>query len=212
MNDTHEDNLFPWEDEPAGATAPPEPADTVDPFDAEEPPPIPAEVAPDEAADHVHQDDFASPVVQAAEAPRTEAPREAAPAEPAAARRTEPPHTRQLVKKEYYSISEVADLVGLPAHVLRYWESQFSVLNPSKNRSGNRVYQRKEIRLILLVKQLLYEDKYTVEGAKQRLDQLRRAGNIADATAQALDTQMVSGLREELRALSGILAPGTDAH
>jgi DNA-binding transcriptional MerR regulator len=83
------------------------------------------------------------------------------------------------VRKEYYSISEVADLVGLPAHVLRYWESQFSVLNPSKNRSGNRVYQRKEIKLILLVKQLLHEEKYTVEGAKQKLEQLRRGGDMA---------------------------------
>jgi DNA-binding transcriptional MerR regulator len=81
----------------------------------------------------------------------------------------------------------VADLVGLPAHVLRYWESQFSVLNPSKNRSGNRVYQRKEIKLILLVKQLLHEEKYTVEGAKQKLEQLRRGGGRPARLAHALD-------------------------
>jgi DNA-binding transcriptional MerR regulator len=114
---------------------------------------------------------------------------------------------RQLVRKEYYSISEVADLVGLPAHVLRYWESQFSVLNPSKNRSGNRVYQRKEIKLILLVKQLLHVEKYTVEGAKQRLEQLRRGGELQRATAHALDEQMVATLREELHALGELLAP-----
>src|SRR5688572_9043681 len=105
MNDSHEDNLFPWEDEPASATAQPDATDAVDPFDANEAPPIPAEVAPDEAADHVHQDDFVNPTVQAVEEPRVGAPREAAPPEPAA-RRTET-HTRQLVKKEYYSISEV---------------------------------------------------------------------------------------------------------
>lgn len=117
---------------------------------------------------------------------------------------------RPLVRKEYYSISEVADLVGLPAHVLRYWESQFSVLNPSKNRSGNRVYQRKEIKLILLVKQLLYDEKYTVEGAKQKLEQLRRGQGVADATTQALDTQTMQVLREELRSLSELLAPDAD--
>jgi DNA-binding transcriptional MerR regulator len=116
---------------------------------------------------------------------------------------------RPLVRKEYYSISEVADLVGLPAHVLRYWESQFSVLNPSKNRSGNRVYQRKEIRLILLVKQLLHEEKYTVEGAKQKLEQLRRGSMLADATSHAMDAQAMQVLREELRALSELLAPDT---
>jgi DNA-binding transcriptional MerR regulator len=113
--------------------------------------------------------------------------------------------TRQLVRKEYYSISEVSDLVGLPAHVLRYWESQFSVLNPSKNRSGNRVYQRKEIKLILLVKKLLHDDKYTVEGAKQKLEQLRRGGSIGDAASRALDEQFVSVLRDELLALNELL-------
>ena len=114
--------------------------------------------------------------------------------------------SRPLIRKEYYSISEVADLVGLPAHVLRYWESQFSVLSPSKNRSGNRVYQRKEIKLILLVKQLLHVEKYTVEGAKQRIDQLRKGGALQRETAHALDEQMVSVLREELLGLRELLA------
>jgi DNA-binding transcriptional MerR regulator len=114
--------------------------------------------------------------------------------------------SRPLVRKEYYSISEVADLTGLPAHVLRYWESQFSVLSPSKNRSGNRVYQRKEIKLILLVKQLLHVEKYTVEGAKQRIDQLRKGGTLQGETAHALDEQMVSVLREELFGLRDLLA------
>ena len=58
---------------------------------------------------------------------------------------------RPVARKEYYSIGEVSELVGLPAHVLRYWESQFGVLNPSKNRSGNRAYQRKEIKDVLAV-------------------------------------------------------------
>lgn len=118
---------------------------------------------------------------------------------------------RPVARKEYYSISEVADIVGLPAHVLRYWESQFSVLNPSKNRSGNRVYQRKEIKLILLVKQLLHVEKYTVEGAKQRLEQLRRGGDIPRTVARALDEQMVVTLRDELLALNELLAPEADS-
>lgn len=122
--------------------------------------------------------------------------------------RTEP--TRPVIRKEYYSISEVSDLVGLPAHVLRYWESQFSVLSPSKNRSGNRVYQRKEIKLILLVKQLLQVEKYTIEGAKQRIDQLKRGGGIQGATAQALDEQMFSVLRDELRELHALLKPDAE--
>jgi DNA-binding transcriptional MerR regulator len=123
--------------------------------------------------------------------------------QPSGARRSD--SQRQLVRKEYYAISEVSDLVGLPAHVLRYWESQFAVLNPSKNRSGNRVYQRKEIKLILLVKQLLHDEKYTVEGAKQKLEQLRRGEGLGDATARALDQQMINVLREELASLEELL-------
>jgi DNA-binding transcriptional MerR regulator len=114
---------------------------------------------------------------------------------------------RPIAQKEYYSISEVCDLVGLKPHVLRYWETQFQVLNPSKNRSGNRVYQRKEIRLVLLVKHLLYEEKYTVEGAKQKIEQLRRGGKLRDATTVALDDQLLALVRDDLRQLLDILKP-----
>lgn len=114
---------------------------------------------------------------------------------------------RPVAPKEYYSISEVCDLVGLKPHVLRYWETQFPPLNPSKNRSGNRVYQRKEIKLILFVKQLLYEEKYTVEGAKQKLDELRKEKGLQNATKGALDKQMISLLRREMQYLIEVLTP-----
>lgn len=118
-----------------------------------------------------------------------------------------PARERQVARKEYYAISEVCDLVGLRPHVLRYWETQFPVLNPSKNRSGNRVYQRKEIRLILLVKNLLYEEKYTVEGAKQKLEQLRKGGDLQAATRGALDKQMIALLKSEMQYLMEVLTP-----
>lgn len=112
-----------------------------------------------------------------------------------------------IIRKEYYSISEVCELVDLKPHVLRYWESQFPVLNPSKNRSGNRVYQRREIKLILLVKQLLYTEKYTIEGARQKLDQLRKGDRLPTESTQALDHEMIELLREELREVVTILTP-----
>jgi DNA-binding transcriptional MerR regulator len=112
-----------------------------------------------------------------------------------------------IVQKEYYSIGEVCDLVGLKPHVLRYWETQFPILNPSKNRSGNRVYLRKEVKLILLVKQLLYTEKYTIQGAKQRLEQLRRGGELHEAAGNALDRGMVELLRSELAEVLELLQP-----
>jgi DNA-binding transcriptional MerR regulator len=123
--------------------------------------------------------------------------------------RSQQPRDRQVAPKEYYSISEVCELVDLKPHVLRYWETQFGPLNPSKNRSGNRVYQRKEIRLIMLVKQLLYEEKYTVEGAKAKLDQLRRTGSLQETGGRALEAETVDMLKVELTNLVQILTPPT---
>lgn len=80
-----------------------------------------------------------------------------------------------IAKKEYYSIGEVCRITGLKPHVLRYWETQFKGLVPVKNRAGNRAYRRREIEMIQLVKELLYEKKYTIEGARRRLEDLKRS-------------------------------------
>ena len=77
----------------------------------------------------------------------------------------------QPIKKLYYSISEVADITGLKQYVLRYWETEFLELRPSKNRAGNRIYKEKDIRLIGKIKDLLYKNKYTIEGARNYLQQ-----------------------------------------
>ena len=74
--------------------------------------------------------------------------------------------------QEFYSIGEVCTLTDLKPHVLRYWESQFRFLNPAKNRSGNRVYKSREVELIMLVKHLLYTEKFTIDGARQAFDAL----------------------------------------
>lgn len=103
--------------------------------------------------------------------------------------------------QEFFSIGEVCALTDLKPHVLRYWESQFRFLNPAKNRSGNRVYQRKEIELIMLVKHLLYSEKYTIDGARQKVDEHRRGGDLRPAARAALDAEMVESLEEELKAI-----------
>jgi DNA-binding transcriptional MerR regulator len=81
-----------------------------------------------------------------------------------------------IARKEYYSIGEVCQISGLKPHVLRYWETQFKGIQPVKNRAGNRAYRRREIEVIQLVKKLLYEQKFTIEGARQRLEELRKSG------------------------------------
>jgi len=112
-----------------------------------------------------------------------------------------------IAKKAYYSIGEVCDLTGLKPHVLRYWETQFDVLSPTKNRAGNRVFRPKEIELVLLVKHLLYEEKYTIEGARKKLQEMRSAGEIAEERQEVLEPEVLSGMKAELQALLQILTP-----
>ena len=74
------------------------------------------------------------------------------------------------IKKLYYSISEVSKITGLEQYVLRYWETEFDELKPAKNRAGNRIYTNKDIKLIMHIKKLLRDEKYTIEGAKKVLE------------------------------------------
>ena len=101
--------------------------------------------------------------------------------------------------QEYFSIGEVCALADLKPHVLRYWETQFRVLSPAKNRSGNRVYARREVELVLLVKKLLYTEKYTVDGARQKLDEQRRSGVLRGAPQPAFARAGADSLERELR-------------
>lgn len=71
--------------------------------------------------------------------------------------------------KLYRPISEVSELVGVKPHVLRYWETQFSMLRPKKNRAGNRMYRPEEVKLLLRIKDLLYARRFTIAGARRRL-------------------------------------------
>ena len=107
--------------------------------------------------------------------------------------------------QEFYSIGEVCSLTDLKPHVLRYWESQFRFLNPAKNRSGNRVYKGREVELIMLVKHLLYTEKFTIDGARQRIDQYRRTGELKVSARRAFEAEMAHEVRTTLEEVLGVL-------
>ena len=107
--------------------------------------------------------------------------------------------------QEFFSIGEVCDLTELKPHVLRYWESQFKFLSPAKNRSGNRVYQRREIEMVMLVKQLLYSEKYTIDGARQKLDEFRKSGGVKPAARAGLDSETVAMVERDLKEILALL-------
>jgi DNA-binding transcriptional MerR regulator len=84
-----------------------------------------------------------------------------------------------IPEKLFFKIGEVCELAGVQAHVLRYWESEFPMLAPQKNRAGQRVYRKRDVEIALRIKELLYEDQYTIAGAKKRLaNDLRAGGKI----------------------------------
>ena len=99
--------------------------------------------------------------------------------------------------KIFYSISEVAGIVDLKPHILRYWESEFGVLKPQKGRDGRRRYRISDIEKILQIKQLLYVEKYTIAGARRRLE-LERRGEVEVSP----DTkEIIDELHEELEGI-----------
>jgi len=104
--------------------------------------------------------------------------------------------------KLYRSISEVSEMLDVKPHVLRYWETQFSMLRPRKNRAGNRMYRPDEVKLLLRIKELLYARRYTIEGARRTLlDERREESPQVELGFDNAERQMVifevrEGLRE----------------
>ena len=107
--------------------------------------------------------------------------------------------------QEFYSIGEVCELTELKPHVLRYWESEFRFLSPAKNRSGNRVYKAREVELIMLVKHLLYTEKFTIEGARQRIDHFKRSGELKTEARRATDVETMHEIRNALEDVLALL-------
>jgi DNA-binding transcriptional MerR regulator len=102
-----------------------------------------------------------------------------------------------IPEKLFFKIGEVCELSGVQAHVLRYWESEFPMLAPQKNRAGQRTYRKRDVEMALRIKELLYEDQYTIAGAKKKLaSELRGASKLKvvpspDANAQQTLSQPV---------------------
>ena len=105
------------------------------------------------------------------------------------------------VKKLYYSISEVSKLTNLKPYVLRYWETEFSQLKPTKNRAGNRTYRQKDIDLILKIKDLLHGKKFTIEGARSVISS--KTSSIIDK--ETINRKIISQLKNELQQILQVI-------
>tara|TARA_B100001250_G_C19423962_1_gene624477 strand:- start:33 stop:368 length:336 start_codon:yes stop_codon:yes gene_type:complete len=106
------------------------------------------------------------------------------------------------IKKLYYSIGEVSKMVNLKSYVLRYWETEFNQLNPPKNRAGNRTYRQKDINLIIKIKDLLYNKKYTIDGARSIISSKNDDNTSYRANNGDLIVKIKSELQEILRIIN----------
>ena len=120
------------------------------------------------------------------------------------------------LKKLYYSISEVSRMTGLKQYVLRYWETEFAELKPQKNRAGNRVYREKDVKLIKEIMALLYEHKFTIEGARQKLKDNNKKKNAGKGSGNSgqinllfdneKQKKVITELKQELKNLIDLLS------
>jgi DNA-binding transcriptional MerR regulator len=103
----------------------------------------------------------------------------------------------RIPEKIFFKIGEVCELVGVQAHVLRYWETEFSMLAPQKNRSGQRTYRRRDVEITLRIKELLYDEKFTIAGAKKKLAEEIRGGNRPKPSDKPKRGKQIDLFREE---------------
>lgn len=124
-------------------------------------------------------------------------------------------NTDTEIKKLYYSISEVCKLTDLKSYVLRYWETEFRELNPPKNRAGNRTYRKKDIDTINKIKELLYDKKFTIEGARNQFaitpkisdssDEGTAKNNKSTVISRSAEASVLLEVRDQLKSILDII-------
>ena len=113
-----------------------------------------------------------------------------------------------IPNKLYFKIGEVSTITGVEPYVLRYWESEFKAIKPSRTQSKQRIYRRKDVELILEIKKILYEEKFTIAGARKRLQKVKSQDNKQlnfDFTVKKDHQKILGEIKEELKALRKLL-------
>jgi DNA-binding transcriptional MerR regulator len=111
----------------------------------------------------------------------------------------------RIPEKLFFRIGEVCDLIKVQPHVLRYWETEFPMLTPQKNRAGQRVYRRKDVEMVLRIRDLLYEEKFTIAGAKKKLLDESRANSVRARLGEQLPLEV-----KESHSVDDPISPSAD--
>ncbi len=106
--------------------------------------------------------------------------------------------TIAIPEKQYFKIGEVSEILNVEPYVLRYWESEFKILKPTRTRARQRLYHKRDLELLLEIKHLLYDEKFTIAGAKKRLQEMKKQ---AAAEKKAAKAPKATRVKEEIKAL-----------
>ena len=112
---------------------------------------------------------------------------------------TNNPSKVQIPDRLYFKIGDVAELLGVKPYVLRYWETEFPMITPQKSNTGQRVYRRSDVETVIMIKTLLYNERYSIEGARKRIRELRKDGDLKSFKKEVAqpdrDEAVVAGLK-----------------
>lgn len=112
-----------------------------------------------------------------------------------------------IPERVYFRIGDVAEITGIKPYVLRFWEKEFEIIQPVKNNSGQRIYRKSDVEAVLLIKRLLYLERFSIEGAKKRIRELRKSRELATAKRKRgdLDESKLNALFRIRRGLSDLI-------
>lgn len=113
----------------------------------------------------------------------------------------------QIPDRLFFRIGEVSELAGVKSYVLRFWEKEFPFLSPVKNSAGQRIYRKSDVENVLLIKRLLYTERYSIEGAKRHIKEMRKSGELKQAKKQrgTMDEDKLNCLKEVRKELVGLI-------
>ncbi|MGC8658561.1 MAG: MerR family transcriptional regulator [Desulfomonilaceae bacterium] len=114
--------------------------------------------------------------------------------------------TIAIPEKQYFKIGEVSEILNVEPYVLRYWESEFKILKPTRTRARQRLYHKRDLELLLEIKHLLYDEKFTIAGAKKRLQEMKKQ---AAAEKRAAKAPKATRVKEEIKALENRMENAT---
>lgn len=118
----------------------------------------------------------------------------------------------EIPDRLYFRIGDVAELVGVKPYVLRYWETEFSSISPQKSNTGQRVYRRTDVENLLMIKHLLYQERYSIEGARKRISELRKGGELKSFKSDVVTPKAsLEELKARARELRKMLAQPIDS-